>query len=75
MMTPMENVLTILGPECMKETTEERFNVIFAQLKVLGWKSKKNARYYDWVSFYSCRHNNTLTCRRFITLGVPTTGN
>ena len=42
MTTLMENILTILGPGCMKETTEERFNMIFAQLtKVLGWKSKK----------------------------------
>ena len=71
----MENILTLLGPGCMKETTEERFNMIFAQLKVLGWKSKKSAR-YDWVvSFYSCWHNITLTCRRLTTLGVPTTGN
>ncbi len=46
----MDNIITILGPGCMKETTEERFNMIFAQLKVLEWKSKKSAR-YDWVSF------------------------
>ena len=51
MTTPMENILTLLGPGCMKETTEDRFNTIFAQLKVLGWKSKKSAR-YDWVSFF-----------------------
>ena len=74
MTTPMENILTLLGPGCMKETTEDRFNTIFAQLKVLWWKSKKSAR-YDWVSFYSCWHNITLTCRCFTTLGVPTTGN
>ncbi len=74
MTMPMENILTILEPGLLKETTEERFNMIFAQLKVLGWKSKKSAR-YDWVSFYSCWHNITLTCRRLTTLGVPTTGN
>jgi hypothetical protein len=34
----------------------------------------KSAR-FDWVSFYTCRHNITLTCRRFTTLSVPTTGN
>jgi hypothetical protein len=70
----MENILTILAPGVLKETTEERFNMIFAQLKVLGWKSKKSAR-YDWVSFYFCWYNITLTCRRLTTLGVPTTGN
>ena len=70
----MDNILAILAPGLLKETTEERFNMILAQLKVLGWKSKKSAR-YDWVSFLSCCHNITLTCCRFATLGVPTTGN
>ena len=48
---PMDNILAILAPGLLKETTEERFNMILAQLKVLGWKSKKSAR-YDWVSLY-----------------------
>ena len=47
----MDNILAILAPGLLKETTEERFNMILAQLKVLGWKSKKSAR-YDWVSLY-----------------------
>ena len=47
----MDNILAILAPGLLKETTEERFNMILAQLKVLGWKSKKSAR-YDWMSLY-----------------------
>ena len=74
MTTPMDNILAILAPGLLKETTEERFNMILAQLKVLGWKSKKSAR-YDWVSLYIFWYHITLTCRRLTALGVPSTGN
>ena len=48
MATPLEKIKEILGPGCKKDTTEGRFNMIFTQLKLLGWKAKRSAR-HGWV--------------------------
>jgi hypothetical protein len=45
----LENIIAILLPgRKNRETTQERFEAIWGELKKLGWKSKKSAR-YDWV--------------------------
>jgi hypothetical protein len=49
MTTPLENIIATPLPGTKKrETTQERFEAIWGELKSLGWKSKKSAR-YDWV--------------------------
>jgi hypothetical protein len=57
MATPMETIIEILGPGCKKDTTEGRFKMIFAQLKILGWKAKRSGR-HDWV----CPNLRLLPC-------------
>ena len=48
MTTPLEKIIAILLPGTkLRETTEERFEAIWAQLKLLGWKAKKSAK-YNW---------------------------
>jgi cell division control protein 6 len=52
-MTPMEAIIEILvdfDKTTKGKTTVERFNGIFAQLKVLGWTAKSSSRLdTDWV--------------------------
>ena len=49
MTTHLENIIAILLPGTkLRETTEERFEAIWSQLKLLGWKAKKSAK-YNWV--------------------------
>jgi len=38
-----------------RDTTEERFEAIWGELKLLGWKAKKSAR-YEWVNITLNRH-------------------
>ena len=53
MTTPLEKIIAILLPGTkLRETTEERFEAIWAQLKLLGWKAKKSAK-HNWVRPYS----------------------
>ena len=53
MTTPLEKIIAILLPGTKKrETTEERFEAIWSQLKLLGWKAKKSAK-HNWVQPYS----------------------
>ena len=49
MTTPLENIIAILMLGVKnRETTQARFEAIWGELKKLGWKTKKSAR-YDWV--------------------------
>ena len=50
MTTPLQNIVSILRPGSKKrDTTEERFEAIWGELKLLGWKAKKSVR-YEWVN-------------------------
>ena len=47
--TPLDEMIAILlRVSNGRETTEERFEAIWGQLKLLGWKAKKSAR-FNWV--------------------------
>jgi hypothetical protein len=50
MTTPLDNIISILLPGSkQRDTTEERFQAIWGELKLLGWKAMKSAR-YEWVN-------------------------
>ncbi len=45
MTTPLEKIIAILLPGTKKrETSEKRFEAIWSQLKLLGWKATKCAK-------------------------------
>jgi hypothetical protein len=74
MTTPLDNIISILLPGSkQRDTTEERFQAIWGELKLLGWKAMKSAR-YEWVNTTPYNHATpTPVLQLFLTLGVPDT--